>query len=121
MKKLSDITQGLLAVLATPILLVVLLLLPVIVSCSGEDSPDDVSLYALKIITEINTTVYNYAGGVDSVTNRMYERDFYMKTTAQIQELKKEFPAGTTVTDDGGVQYRTVKTKKVSHRLSIHR
>ena len=44
-----------------------------------------------------------------------------MKTTTQIAEIKKQYPAGKTVTDDGGVQYRTVKTKRVSHMVSIHK
>ena len=98
---------------------IALLLAITIFSCSGEDMPDKVSLYDLQIVTEINTTVYNYVGGVESIDDRMYDKWFYMKTTVQIAEIKKQYPAGTTVTDVDNGQRRTVKTKRVSHRLKV--
>ena len=118
MRKLTNYLNAVLAALSIPILLVVLLALPLIVSCSEEDVPEPLQLYDIRIDTYTTTTVYNYAGGVDERTHKSSSREYKWKTSEEISEIKKLYPSGITETTNSNSQMTTVIRRDVKHTVT---
>lgn len=118
MRKLTNYLNAVLAALSIPILLVVLLALPLIVSCSEEDVPEHIQLYDIRIDTQRVVTVYNYLGGVEDISHSSSSREYKRKTSKELNEIKKLYPSGTFETTNENSQRSTVTVKTVRHTVT---
>lgn len=119
MRTLSSIFYNTLAVLSVPLLLIVLLALPLIVSCSAEsmDIPEG-KLYDIEIKTTTNTKHFNSFGHTIYDNTRSSSRDYYAVSSVRLSEIKQTFPAGTTVKETTNPRVKVTTT--VVHLVKTH-